>query len=664
MSTNSIILGRFGSEYKYINCDVDGKLNVNLESEVLDVSGSVTIVNQIEGYATEASLITVAEGNAIIGAQVEQLNDKIILDGDYLQANVMSLPAITIENTSFQVSNFPTSFEVSNTVSVLDSNTEAMNVKFHNADAPYTDAIKCYSVNNIASVDVSNFPTSFEVSNFPSIQDVSGSITVSNQISGYATEASLTSVVDGNAIIGTQIEQLNDKIILDGDYLQANVKNFPLSFEVSALPSITIGNTSFEVSNFPSIQDVSGTVTFSNTTIDVGNFPATQPVSGSVNVTTSLPIDVNVTNTGTNIPVDLKVISMAGGCVPTATNDGWNNGITSTAVSLKNGLDMNVINTSLPVTGTFWQATQPVSGTVAVSGSVATTGTYWQATQPVSIASVVDVSDSTSHTNLTTINTTLSNSSTGLPGVNTKLTSLISKTGFGPGSSEILRITQVACTTSTGARFLMTPGSTSYTATTYTTITSPQVFNVRSSTAANSNVTPAGCRSVRVTGIGASGEISIEDVDLNGVTNVPTVGAYTSILNIESINGAIADTTTIYATPSSGSTGFRHCEASNVDKYTPAFTVPTGYTAVCTRISWIASTAGPSISILVNKSGSALQDCVWMRRRMAAAGETVNEYNQWGLWKALDAGDTCMPYVVNADSTIVCVYLNWVLFPY
>src|SRR5690348_14873150 len=35
---------------------------------------------------------------------------------------------------------------------------------------------------------------------------------------------------------------------------------------------------------------------------------------------------------------------------------------------------------TVPVTGTFWQATQPVS----ISGSVAVTGTFWQATQPVS----------------------------------------------------------------------------------------------------------------------------------------------------------------------------------------------------------------------------------------------------------------------------------------
>jgi hypothetical protein len=44
-----------------------------------------------------------------------------------------------------------------------------------------------------------------------------------------------------------------------------------------------------------------------------------------------------------------------------------------------------------PVTGTFWQATQPISGTVSVSGSVVVTGTFFQATQPVSIASAVAV---------------------------------------------------------------------------------------------------------------------------------------------------------------------------------------------------------------------------------------------------------------------------------
>jgi hypothetical protein len=49
------------------------------------------------------------------------------------------------------------------------------------------------------------------------------------------------------------------------------------------------------------------------------------------------------------------------------------------------------LSTPMPVSGTFWQATQPVSGTVAVSNfpsTQAVTGTFWQATQPVSAASL------------------------------------------------------------------------------------------------------------------------------------------------------------------------------------------------------------------------------------------------------------------------------------
>lgn len=44
------------------------------------------------------------------------------------------------------------------------------------------------------------------------------------------------------------------------------------------------------------------------------------------------------------------------------------------------------ITGTIPVSGTFWQAIQPVSGTVSITGSVGVTGTFWQATQPVSLA--------------------------------------------------------------------------------------------------------------------------------------------------------------------------------------------------------------------------------------------------------------------------------------
>jgi hypothetical protein len=46
--------------------------------------------------------------------------------------------------------------------------------------------------------------------------------------------------------------------------------------------------------------------------------------------------------------------------------------------------DTELRATAVPVSGTFFQATQPISGTVSVSGSVSVTGTFFQATQPVS----------------------------------------------------------------------------------------------------------------------------------------------------------------------------------------------------------------------------------------------------------------------------------------
>ncbi len=55
-------------------------------------------------------------------------------------------------------------------------------------------------------------------------------------------------------------------------------------------------------------------------------------------------------------------------------------------------LASTTVTGSVAVTGAFYQATQPVSGTFwqatqPVSGTVAVTGTFWQATQPVSLAS-------------------------------------------------------------------------------------------------------------------------------------------------------------------------------------------------------------------------------------------------------------------------------------
>lgn len=64
-------------------------------------------------------------------------------------------------------------------------------------------------------------------------------------------------------------------------------------------------------------------------------------------------------------------------------------------VSFLSAQDINVTNASIPVTGTFFQATQPVSGT------------FWQATQPISASSLPLPSGAATSALQSTINTTL-----------------------------------------------------------------------------------------------------------------------------------------------------------------------------------------------------------------------------------------------------------------
>jgi hypothetical protein len=91
------------------------------------------------------------------------------------------------------------------------------------------------------------------------------------------------------------------------------------------------------------------------------------PVSGTITSTPSGTQDVNITST-ISLPV------------------------TGTFFQTTQPVSLAVAPTT-PVTGTFWQATQPVSGTffqttqpvsIATMPSTPVTGTFWQTTQPVS----------------------------------------------------------------------------------------------------------------------------------------------------------------------------------------------------------------------------------------------------------------------------------------
>lgn len=85
----------------------------------------------------------------------------------------------------------------------------------------------------------------------------------------------------------------------------------------------------------------------------------------------------------------------ASGATPTGTlSMGWdsaNSKVRALKVDASQNLLVDVSNASIAVTGTFFQATQPVS----IAASVAVTGTFFQVTQPVSIAANVGVTQQT-----------------------------------------------------------------------------------------------------------------------------------------------------------------------------------------------------------------------------------------------------------------------------
>lgn len=149
----------------------------------------------------------------------------------------------------------------------------------------------------------------------------------------------------------------------------------PVSGTVAISGGVSVTGT-IAVSNFPASQTVNGSVS-------VSNFPATQPVSGAVSIS--------------NFPAT-QPVSLA------AAVD-----VSDRAVRLLG--HVTVDNSSIAVTGTFFQATQPVS----IAAAVAVTGTFFQATQPISVVALPLPSGASTSALQTTGNSSLSSIDTKTP---------------------------------------------------------------------------------------------------------------------------------------------------------------------------------------------------------------------------------------------------------
>ncbi|MBW4675967.1 MAG: hypothetical protein KME52_18670 [Desmonostoc geniculatum HA4340-LM1] len=149
------------------------------------------------------------------------------------------------------------------------------------------------------------------------------------------------------------------------------VSNFPSSFQISNFPE------SFEISNFPATQTIAGNVGVSNfpASFQVSNFPATQTVAGSVSVSNFPNTLATETTLGTRLSEGTNVTGVS---LPSGGSGafGWLSAIWKIIsdrlpTALVGGrLDINVGAGSVNV-GNF-PATQTISGSVSISNFPAT----------------------------------------------------------------------------------------------------------------------------------------------------------------------------------------------------------------------------------------------------------------------------------------------------
>lgn len=255
------------------------------------------------------------------------------------------------------------------------------------------------------TLDSTTQRSTIKINNFPVTQAVSGTFWQTTQpISG-----TITTTPPSNA--SSNISQINGITPLMGNGVTGTG---------SQRVTIASDNTAFSVNTIPSATDS----TKYRGTIQVSNFPATQPVSLSGNVNTTISgvvkktLGTQVVSADTGLVVNAVMHGITtgggGGYVDVKVNPSGALTVEATLDSATQRGTMKISNfpATQAVSGTFYQATQPVS--IATMPSTPVTGTFWQTTQPVSFTRLKSSTD-------TLIANLDATDSTNLAGINSKL---------------------------------------------------------------------------------------------------------------------------------------------------------------------------------------------------------------------------------------------------
>ena len=195
-STQLEVLAGITSGFDLLHSDLTSQLTVNL----VDVSGLATQTTLSDTYnLLNDNIGTGGLSVSITALDGEKITNSVVDTKRGLDVNIINSVGIT---GNVSVSNFPTSFEVSN-FPAEQGITGSVSV----SNFPLEQGIT-------GSVSVLNFPTSFEVSNFPAEQGITGSVSVSN----FPLEQGITGSVSVLNFPNTQAVSIDQ-------YLNVNILN-------------------------------------------------------------------------------------------------------------------------------------------------------------------------------------------------------------------------------------------------------------------------------------------------------------------------------------------------------------------------------------------------------------------------------------------------------
>ncbi len=357
------------------------KVDVNLTNASVAVTGTVT--------STPSGTQTIS-------------NSALTELGDAINSNKVD---VNLTNTSVPVTGtfWQTTQPVSGTVEVIQDTSADLKVTEANSSDILTKATSI--VTNTGSINSSIGSTNSKLDDVEdSIDSIRGS--GSNLSSLYDLKGVLDTIQSNTDTLEVKVAEVD--VNTDGLETLQTSTNTKLDSTISAVEKIddvhgTDGSTAPTKGVLIGGKDGSGN--FQDISMDTSgranvNINGTVPVSGTVTATPSGTQTVSGTVTA-NVGTGTQAVS--------------HGGLTELESAINsNKLDINIASGGFDgaVTGTFWQATQPVSGTVtetnssaiktavekidnAISGSemqvdvvtmptTAVTGTFWQTTQPVS----------------------------------------------------------------------------------------------------------------------------------------------------------------------------------------------------------------------------------------------------------------------------------------